>query len=154
MVNAQNYAQGWNWLKRQVDSIDDMILRNTLMAEFRQRAISEWGFDPTNGRLATGEEVELNDWEKEFLQDIRDTAKYGFNTRAEKQKQTHKVALANMRIFIDQGGTLADIPEHIRTKPIQDLYHEALYRNIDETMELADEIDRRDTARPVSRDSE
>ena len=39
----QNYAQAWKFLKEQTARVRDPILRNVMIAEFRKRALNEWG---------------------------------------------------------------------------------------------------------------
>lgn len=136
-MSPQEYVQRWKWLKAQVNLVQDRTLRNAMMAEFRKRALRDWGFDPENGQTKT-ESVVLNDWEKDFLQDIQDSRVFGFNVRQEKQKKEAKEAKARMLDFISKGGCLKDIPEDVRTDTIVKLYYDCLNEYGDQLMEEAD----------------
>ena len=70
MVN-QRQITGWKWLKDQLNKIRDNTLRNAILADFRKRAYKEWGFNPDNGKINTKQEIELDDWEKELVEDIK-----------------------------------------------------------------------------------
>ena len=126
-MTAQNYAQAWKFLKEQTSKVQDPILRNTMMAEFKKRALREWGFNPEDGALYQGDESDLDPWEKEFVNDINDTVTYGIDTREDKRKETEKQARASMRQMIRNGETIADIPEDIRTPHIEKLFLEELH---------------------------
>lgn len=138
-MRTQEYVQRWKWLKAQVNLVQDRTLRNAMMAEFRKRALRDWGFDPENGGINTKtESVVLNDWEKDFLQDIQDSRVFGFNVRQEKQKKEAKEAKTRMLDFISRGGSLKDIPEDVRTDTIVKLYYECLNEYGDQLMAEAD----------------
>lgn len=140
-MRTQEYAQRWKWLKAQVNLVQDRTLRNAMMAEFRKRALRDWGFDPENGRINTKtESVELDQWEQELVDDINDFKSFGYNTRAEKQKKEAKEAKARMLDFISKGGCLKDIPEDVRTDTIVKLYYECLNEYGDQLMAEADRI--------------
>lgn len=122
-----NYTQSWKFLKDCVSKIQDPTLRNVMMAEFRKRAKQDWGFNPDSKYgIAKNESVELDDWEKEFVADIEKAIKYEIDTREEKRKKTAKEAHARMMQFIETGGTLADIPDDVRSDTVDKLYHDCL----------------------------
>lgn len=137
---TQNYAQAWKFLKEQTARVRDPILRNVMIAEFRKRALNEWGFDPETTNISTDSDVSLTDWEQDFMQDIQDTISYGFDTREEKRKKTLDEACACMRQFVNDGHTLSDIPEELRTPFITDLYLKCLYRQGDVLLQAADDL--------------
>jgi len=127
MVNAvQDRVQAWKFLQQQTAKVSDPVLRNAMMAEFRRRALAEWGYCPGDGTLAKNSDVVLDEWEKEFVTDIRDADAYGIDTRTEKRAETQRATKNNMRLFVLHGGTLSEIPADIRTPDIEALYYECL----------------------------
>lgn len=126
-MNLQEQTKAWKFLKNCVAKVQDPTLRNVMMAEFRKRAIRDWGFNPDSKYgVAKNESVKLDDWEQEFVADIEKANKYEIDTREEKRKKTAKEAHARMMMFIESGGQLSDIPEDIRTDTIKQLYHDCL----------------------------
>lgn len=140
-MSIQQQTKAWKFLKDCVSKIEDPTLRNVMMAEFRKRAIRDWGFNPDD-RYAVAKEptIELDDWEKEFIADINDHKMFKVDTRAEKRKQTDKEAHARMLQFIEQGGCLLDIPDDIRTDTIEKLYYDCLLEHGDNLLAEADRI--------------
>lgn len=121
-MTPQEKAQAWKNLKQMVSKVVDPTLRTMMMAEFRQRAIADWGFDPETSAPTAPQQVELDDWEKALVQDIKDYKDYGvdLHNRADPKQEAHNRMLS----FIDGGGTLADIPENIKTDYIKTLYNQ------------------------------
>lgn len=138
-MNRQ-YAQAWKFLKQQLARVQDPILRNTMLAEFRQRALSEWGFDPDNGNLAQDDDIVLNDWEQGLVQDIELRKVYGVEPRKAKREHEIKEARARIRIFIERGGSLSDIPDEIRTPYITQMYLDESHNLLQQTLEEADAL--------------
>lgn len=140
-MSIQQQTKAWKFLKDCVSKVQDPTLRNVMMAEFRKRAVRDWGFNPDD-RYAVAKEptIELDDWEKEFVADIEKAKKYEIDTRAEKRKQTDKEAHARMLQFIEQGGCLLDIPDDIRTDTIEKLYYDCLLEHGDNLLAEADRI--------------
>lgn len=126
-MSTQQRTKAWKFLKDCISKVQDPTLRNVMMAEFRKRAIRDWGFNPDD-RYAVAKEptIELDDWEKEFIADINDHKMFKVDTRKEKREQTHKEAKARMLDFITRGGNLLDIPDDIRTDTVEKLYYECL----------------------------
>lgn len=124
----QNYAQAWKFLKEQTAKVRDPLLRNVMMAEFRKRALNEWQFDPESGDLPTINDIKMDEWEKDFLEDLQITQKFNIDTREEKRKKTLDETRACMQHFVLHGGQLSDIPEDILTPKIRDLYYQELFR--------------------------
>ena len=89
-MTPQEKAQAWKNLKQMVSKVVDPTLRTMMMAEFRQRAIADWGFDPET------------------------------SAPTNPKQEAHNRMLS----FIDGGGTLADIPENIKTDYIKTLYNQ------------------------------
>lgn len=137
---TQNYTQAWKFLKEQTAKVRDPLLRNAMMAEFRKRALNEWGFDPETGDLPTIDDVKKDDWEEEFVEDMAVAEKFNIDTREDKRKKTLDETCACMRQFINDGHTLSDIPEELRTPFITDLYLKCLYRQGDVLLQAADDL--------------
>lgn len=135
-----NKAQSWKFLKENLSKITDRVLRNVMTGEFRKRAIAEWGFDPETGEISCGLDYLLDDWEKEFINDINDTLTYGIDTREDKRKETEKQARASMRQMIRNGESLEDIPEDIRTPHIEKLFLSEMLNYADELIKCADDL--------------
>lgn len=134
---VQQQVMAWKWLKDQMKHIQDPTLKNAMWAEFKKRAFEEWGYNPDSGfvKLKKGTvEDELTDWEKELVEDINDSIKYGFDTFAEKREKTSQEAKARMNYFIEKGGSLSDLP--FRNKTIDKLYFDCIFAEIDRLMEM------------------
>lgn len=136
-----NYTKNWKFLKDYVATVRDQILRNVMMAEFRKRAIRDWGFNPDSKyAVAKNEPVQLDDWEQEFVADIEKANKYEIDTREEKRKKIAKEAKARMLQFIERGGSLLDIPEDILTDTIEKLYYDCLLEYGDNLIKQAETL--------------
>lgn len=135
-MSVSECVSKWKFLKGQLKLVQDPILRNVMLAEFRKRAIRDWGFDPETSNL--NKKVILDDWEKELVEDINDFKSFGVDNRVEKREKTHKEAKARMKDFISKGGSLKDIPEDVRSNTIEKLFYECLFEYGDEIMEEAD----------------
>jgi hypothetical protein len=136
----QNYAQAWKFLKEQTAKVRDPLLRNAMMAEFRKRALNEWGFDPETGDLPTINDVKKDEWEEEFVEDMAVAEKFNIDTREEKRKKTLDETCACMQQFVNDGHTLSDIPEELRTPFITDLYLKCLHKQGDVLLQAADDL--------------
>lgn len=140
-MNIQEQTKVWKFLKDCVSKVVDPTLRNVMMAEFRKRAKQDWGFNPDSKYgVAKNESVELDDWEKEFVADINDMITFKIDTREEKRKKTAKEAKARMMQFIESGGTLADIPDDVRSDTVDKLYHDCLMEYGDNLLAEANRI--------------
>lgn len=125
MSNKSQQVQAWKELMKRVANIQDPLLKRGMITEFREKALNDWGWDPTTGNLATDSEpLELDEWEKQFVEDLRDSQTFGFNVREEKQATEVQKARANMQAYVRDGGTLDGIPPNIRTPDIEKLYRE------------------------------
>lgn len=130
----QEQVRAWKWLKSQVEKVQDPVLRNAMMAEFRSRALRDWGYDPETGRPPKENELLLTDWERDLLDDIKKAQAFGLDinyVRKDKRAAEEKELQKNMYFFIRDGGSLADIPEEIRTNTVVDAYLGALKKIYD-----------------------
>lgn len=133
--------RAWHALKDQIGKIYDYKTRSVYYKAFLARATNEWGFNPEKpGQPIQNESVELDDWEKEFVEDIKDSITFGFNVRKHKQNREFVEARRNMRDFVRKGGFLNDIPEDIRKPCIVETYIQELLFEADEILELADSV--------------
>ena len=90
-LTPSQQAQAWKQLKSMVAKVEDPTLRNTMMAEFRKRAIRDWGYCPDDKySIAKKDTVELDDWEKELLNDIQKAELFELDTRTQKREAERK----------------------------------------------------------------
>lgn len=129
MVN-NNQIMAWKFLKEQLKHIIDPVLRNSMLAEFRNRAFMEWGYNPDSAKINRKQELKLDDWEKEFVEDIEKTNMYELDVRQEKRKVTEKEAHARMNMFIERGGKFSDLPEDLQNEHIAKLYMDVMFEKI------------------------
>lgn len=137
MAITQERVKAWKYLESQIALIRDPILKNSIFSEYKQRALKEWGYFPKTGQIVK-QKIELDNWEKEFVEDIKKAEIYEVDTRIKKREQTKKEAKARMKDFISKGGNLKDIPDDVRSNTIEKLYYECLLEYGDEIMEEAD----------------
>lgn len=127
-MNELEKIRAWDALKDQIAKIYDYKTRGIYYKALLARAYSEWGFNPENpGQTTQSESVELDDWEQEFVEDIQDTVIFGIDVRKEKRENIKKLSIGHMKLFIESGGRLKDIPENIRTSNVRNLYWNALF---------------------------
>ena len=132
MMNPEEKARRWRWLESLIDKIQDPVLRNSYLYELSERAKRDWGYCPSNRKIEEPELV-LEDWEQEFLEEVKIAAEYGVAPN-----EPSKGAWFSMMDFIRHGGELSDIPDDIRSDTIDKLYTECLFaygREIDAQME-------------------
>lgn len=140
MSEKTQQVRAWKELMKMVANVQDPLLKRGMIAEFREKALRDWGWDPITGNLAAAESAELTDWEKQCVEDVRLSADYGINVRVEKQAEEHAQARLNMAAYVRNGGTLDGIPENIRTPDIKKLYWECLDAGHNEMMAQVDNI--------------
>ena len=107
-------TQAWKFLMEQLNKIVDPVLKKAMQAEFINRAIKEWGYNPETGNVADDNPMDLDSWEIDFLKDIINGIKYAINTRKEKQLKEELELKKNMFEFIKNGGNLIDLPDDMR----------------------------------------
>lgn len=130
MEVVQNRVMAWKWLEKQLSLVGDKVLRNSMMAELKKKALEEWGYFPNSGMLAKKEPVVLDDWEKEFVEDIKKHLEYEVDTRKGKREKTEKEARVRMLDFIRSGGRYSDLPEDLQNETIRDLYFDVLFEEM------------------------
>ena len=135
-LSLQNQVQSWKALKALVAKVPDATLRNAMMANYRKRAMAEWGYCPDTGTVAKkAQPVVLDDWEQEFVDDIRKAELFEIDTRVDKRKATAKEAHARMMDFVSKGGSLSDIPADVRSSTIDRLYFDCVFEQMDQLVE-------------------
>lgn len=140
-MNEFEKIRAWNALKNEISKIYDYKTRVVYYKALLARACSEWGFNPEKpGEAPQAELVALDDWEKEFVEDINDTIVFGIDVRKEKREKEKKEAHARMLCFIERGGKLCDIPDNICTDTIEKLYYECLLEQGDNIIAEADRL--------------
>lgn len=120
--------RSWNTLKGYLDKITDPKAKKLYHDSLLLKATDEWGFNPEKlTKVKKTESVELLDYEKDILKRIETCKEYGIDTQtdAEKQKLDKEFRLS-MWQFVKNGGKLADLPEYLRCKTIEDAYFQAL----------------------------
>lgn len=138
MNKKTKQVQAWKFLMEQVKGIQDPLLKRSMIADFRERAKQDWGWDPATGNLTETATPELNEWEKDFLERVKLGQQLGVYVPGD----TDEVAEArvNMMEYVRDGGTLAGIPDDIRTPDIEDLYWECRHALTDELLQQADNV--------------
>ena len=121
---VQERVRIWKELKAMLAKVTDKDLYNGLLAEYRRRAIAEWGYDPERGEPVQATSLSLTDWEKDLVRDIRKSQLYELDVREEKRKKTDAEARVAMMDYVRSGGLLEDIPENIRCDGVDALYRE------------------------------
>ena len=139
-MNELEKIKTWEHLKTEISKIYDTKTRSLYYRAFLSRCIDEWGFNPENPTSTQKNTVIFDDWEQDFVQDIQDTISYGFDTREEKRKKTLDETCACMQQFVNDGHTLSDIPEELRTPFITDLYLKCLHKQGDVLLQAADDL--------------
>lgn len=139
-MKKQQQVQAWKFLMEQANQIQDPLLRRGMIADFRERALREWGWDPLGITFPSSTEPELDTWSKEFMEDLRISNEYGVDVRAEKHDSELDEARANMRKYVQDGGTLAGIPDNIRTPDIIELYNECKKEEFNDLMAQVDNV--------------
>lgn len=139
-MNELEKLRAWKQLKEMVAKIYDPKTRQMYYRALLARATNEWGFNPErpSDTKPNFEYLELDDWEKKFVEDINDSITFGFNVRKINQSQEFVEARRNMKDFISKGGMLKDIPDEIRTPDIVKIYVQELLNEGEDLLEMAD----------------
>lgn len=124
-------ASRWKKIKEYTNKITDPILRESVLADFQQRAIDEWGFCPDNNQYKA-KKPDLEPWVEAFLEKVKKAVEYGV---FKVDEQVEKEARARMRVFVERGGDYTDLPEYLQTPDIAMLYMDAMLELIKECQE-------------------
>lgn len=125
-MKSLDEVNAWLNLCEQINKIQDYKLRIAMREDMRRRALAAWGWVPgEKPRFNT--EPELDEWEKEFLMDVRDAIEFGVDPHPERREKALQIAAATKVAMLDWiriGHSLYEIPEEIRQPPIVALYNE------------------------------
>lgn len=121
MLDPMVAAQRWKNLMKMVERIQDPILRECMINNFRNRAKLEWGYSPGGAEVRAEEIKPETPAQVAIHEKIKECAEYGVWKRDE---EVDKAARANMMAYVRAGGKLEDIPSHIRCESIDRVYRE------------------------------
>ena len=141
-MNELEKIKVWEDLKTQISKIQDPKARSLYYRAILARFVNNYGFNPENPAGGQKNTPSVDDWGKEFINDINDALTYGIDTREDKRKETEKQARASMRQMIRNGETLDDIPVDIRTPHIEKLFLEEMINYAEELIKCADDLTR------------
>ena len=130
----------WENIKTEIAKIHDQKTRSIYYRGLLARAMNTWGFNPEKPTHGQKNSVIVDDWEKEYLEDLQESISYGLDTREEKRKKTLDETRKNMRNFVRAGNKLEDIPKEIRTKHICNLYFEELFKIGSDLAQCVDDL--------------
>ena len=140
MGRIEEQAANWKQLITMTERIIDPVLKNAIRAEFTRRAISEWGYNPTNGKVGGQTDIVLTEWEEKFLKDIKAGDKYQLDTRKQEREKEEKELRLRMYEFVKEGGSLTDIPPEVRSDFITKVYLETMKKIYDVDKKLLDSL--------------
>lgn len=112
----------WKKIQEYTNKITDPILKESILAEYQQRAIDEWGFCPDNKQYKA-KKPDLEPWAEAFLEKVKKAVEYGV---FKVDEQVEKEARTRMRMFIEKGGRYSDLPEYLQTPDISVLYTDTM----------------------------
>lgn len=128
MIDAFTAATRWKKIIEYTNRIKDPVLKESVLAEYQQRAIQEWGFCPDKNNYKP-QKIELDPWQEQFLKKIKACMEYGVFI---KDEQTFKEAHSRMDNFIEKGGKFSDLPEDLQNEHIAKLYVDVMFEKIKE----------------------
>lgn len=138
-MTVQDRARAWSMLERMVAKIQDPVLRNAVIGDMAMRAKMEWGYCPSTKQVEPAD-VELEDWQRDFLEQVKIGVAYGVCTFSD---DVHRDNKAWMTRYVRRGGMLSGIPDDVRCEYVDDLYWECLKAEGEELMGLCDYIEQK-----------
>lgn len=126
MITAFEAATRWKKILEHTKSIKDPILRESILAEYQQRAIQEWGFCP-DSHIYKQKNIEFEPWQEAFLKKIKSCLEYDVFF---KDEAVEKEARARMRDFVCKGGSFTDLPIGLQTQDLHILYIDVLLEEV------------------------
>lgn len=140
MLDPMVAAQRWKTLMSMVKNVRDPILRECMVNEFRIRAKNEWGYCP-DGAEARAEEIKPETPAQVAIHEkIKSCVEYGV---WERDPDLDREFMASMMAYVRDGGTLEDIPAHIRCESVDRAYRECRDRIHKNLMYEADDLIKR-----------
>jgi hypothetical protein len=140
MLDPMVAAERWKTLMSMVERVQDPILRECMINNFRNRAKSEWGYSPDGAEVRAEETKPETPAQVAIHEKIKECAEYGVWKHDE---EVDKAARANMISYVRAGGKLEDIPAYLRCDAIDRMYRECkdlLHKNL---MDEADDLIKR-----------
>lgn len=132
-MKAQDKAIAWAKIESMVGKVESPILRKSILGELACRAKDEWGYCPSSVDCDT--EVKLDDWEQEFLDEVRIASAYGvcmFGDGVHKENENWMMG------FVRSGGMLSDLPVGVVSGYVSGLYVDCLRKEGEELFACAD----------------
>lgn len=131
ITNNFDKIKKWEILKGFINKIKDEKARKLYYKTLLVKATEEYGFNPQTGQISK-QDIQLDDWEKEFVEDIKKTQEFELDVRKEKREKTAKEAKARMLDYIRKGGKYIDLPEDLQNEHIWNLYWECMTEEIND----------------------
>lgn len=126
----------WAWLMKELNKIPDYNTRVAMREDLRRKALRDWGWVPGESTPFSEEKApELDSWEEEFYEDMKDSEEFRVDVRKDKRKTTLNETRMNIRQFIREGGDYTEIPEDIRTPEFQELFCEEIRKYGEDAIE-------------------
>ena len=136
-MNDLDKIKLWEHLKTDfIAKILDDKTRKLYYKTLLIKATKEFGFNPEKCTVVKNNNIQLDDWEKEFVEDINKAKIYEVDTRKEKREQTNKEAFSRMVQFIDSGGIYSELPDYLQNDHTKKLYLKALNYWLDENLKI------------------
>lgn len=123
-----------------LERVKDPILRDCMLNEYRRRAKAEWGYCPDGRAVKEDDVLPITPAQIAIHDKIKQCAEYGVWKQDE---EVDKAARANMMAYIRGGGTLEEIPAHLRCEAIDQIYRECKDQLHKELMADADDAIKR-----------
>lgn len=131
-------VRAWKFLMDQTSRFVDANVRRAVVQEFRERAQREWGWVPDGTVLDV--KPELNPEEEEFYKQIQAAIRYGIDIHEDERPKVNQEFASNMWEYVRDGGTLAGIPEDIRTPVVEEEFFKMLDIIGNDAMSSADNV--------------
>ena len=124
MLDPMEATRRWKTLLQMLNKISDPMLKESMLAMFRSRAIEDWGFCPDNsGKVKPYDASMLPPMQSLIYEKLQSCKDYGV---WEQDPELDKACLNKMLNLIDRGYTYFDLPDYLQCPTILDLYLKAL----------------------------
>ena len=132
MLDPQEATRRWKTLRATLNSIKDPILRESFLAEYKERAEKEWGFCPDKSVKSKEYTADmLPPLESLIYAKIQSCKDYGV---WEKDEELDRLTFNKMKLFVESGYSYSDLPEHLQCKLMFNLYLDALNSCVDDAI--------------------
>jgi hypothetical protein len=127
MIDPFVASSRWKMIKSSLDRIQDPILRESILENYRQRAEEDWGFCP-GGKPVKKQTIQLDEYEQNLLKRIKTGKEYGVFQQNEDVMTEFKI---RMKDFITKGGKFSDLPKELQNEHILKAYLDAIYEEME-----------------------